>query len=237
MEIMVDENVKNNLDLNHIIVDWNDGKLYCFDAEAEIEGYAWFKGHFLYECGAFSYAFSPMQMNVSVGRYTSIARDVNDMGASHPLEFVTTSSIITDEPFPLFAQKVGKEWKLRAFEKDYGKIIIGNDCWIGSQVLIKGGVKIGDGSVVASGSVVTKDVPPYAIVGGNPAKIIRMRFDDYIIEHMLRLKWWKYAYWDLNVLDWTNPREFISGLSDIVETLEEFLPKKIIFCDLGNPQI
>ncbi len=68
--------------------------------------------------------------------------------------------------------------------------IIGNDVWIGSNVLIIGGIKIGDGAIVAAGAVVTKDVPPYAIVGGIPARIIRFRFDKEQINKLLELKWW-----------------------------------------------
>lgn len=70
------------------------------------------------------------------------------------------------------------------------KAVLGNDVWVGSNVLINGGVKIGDGAVIAAGAVVVKDVPPYAIVGGVPAKIIRYRFSPEIIEKLLELKWW-----------------------------------------------
>lgn len=70
------------------------------------------------------------------------------------------------------------------------KCIIGNDVWIGSKVLIKGGVRIGDGAIVAMGSIVTKDVPPYAIVGGVPAKVIRYRYSESEIQQLLKFKWW-----------------------------------------------
>lgn len=70
------------------------------------------------------------------------------------------------------------------------QIEIGNDVWIGDSVLILDGVKIGDGAVLAAGAVVTADVPPYAIVGGVPAKVIRYRFNEDEIEHLIKLKWW-----------------------------------------------
>lgn len=73
------------------------------------------------------------------------------------------------------------------------RVVIGNDVWIGIRCIIMDGVSIGDGAVVAAGSVVTKDVAPYAIVGGVPAKVIRFRFNDSVIEKLLQLKWWDYT--------------------------------------------
>lgn len=74
--------------------------------------------------------------------------------------------------------------------KKAGDTIIGNDVWIGSEAMIMPGVKIGDGAVIGSRALVTKDVPPYAIVGGNPAKLIKMRFIDRHVEMLLEMKWW-----------------------------------------------
>lgn len=234
MEISFSQKIKDIFESYNILVDHDDGLLFCYNNDAEIEEYSWFKMPFLYECGAFSYSYSHMHMNVSVKRYTSISSDVNEMGAAHPLNFVTTSPIITDQPFYDIAHSHKKLWNLIPFNKDYGRILIGNDCWIGSHVLIKGGTTIHDGAIIASGAVVTKDVPPYSIVGGNPAKIIRMRFDDKIIEKFLRLKWWDYAYWDLYDLNWKNPKEFLDALEDKKENLLPFKPKKIIFSELNN---
>jgi serine acetyltransferase len=73
-----------------------------------------------------------------------------------------------------------------------GDIIIGNDVWIGAKSTIMSGVKIGDGAVIGSGSVVAKDVPPYAIVVGNPAKVIKYRFDEQQIENLLEIAWWNW---------------------------------------------
>ena len=74
-------------------------------------------------------------------------------------------------------------------QQNYGLVTIGNDVWIGADVGIKAGITIGDGAVIASGAMVTKDVKPYSIVGGNPAKEIRMRFDQGLVERLLDLKW------------------------------------------------
>jgi serine acetyltransferase len=73
------------------------------------------------------------------------------------------------------------------------KIVIGNDVWIGTRVFIRDGVSIGDGAVIAAGAVVVSDIPPYAIAGGVPAKIIRYRFREAEIEQLLEIKWWE---WD-----------------------------------------
>ena len=79
-----------------------------------------------------------------------------------------------------------------------GDTIVGNDVWIGENVTIMPGVKIGDGVIVGKHSVVTKDIPPYCIVGGNPAKIIKKRFNDEMIELLLRLKWWDKSKKEIN---------------------------------------
>lgn len=78
------------------------------------------------------------------------------------------------------------------------KTIIGNDVWLGANSLVLKGVKIGDGAVIGAGAVVTKDVPPYAIVGGNPAKVIKMRFDDETIGKLMQLQWWNL---DLSIIE------------------------------------
>ena len=120
-----------------------------------------------------------------IGRYCSIADDVNIMlGGNHRLDFVTT--------YP-FGAMTGV-WPEAAGRDDYaatrGDVTIGNDAWLGSGCMIMSGVTIGDGAVIAARAVVTKDVPPYGIVGGNPAKLIRRRFNDATVERLLAARWW-----------------------------------------------
>jgi hypothetical protein len=81
---------------------------------------------------------------------------------------------------------------------------IGNDVWIGDRAFIMAGVRIGDGAVVAAGAVVTKDVPPYAVVGGVPARIIKYRFDQPTVDKLLELKWWRYDISEFGEVDWSD---------------------------------
>ncbi|NCC18133.1 MAG: CatB-related O-acetyltransferase [Bacteroidia bacterium] len=76
------------------------------------------------------------------------------------------------------------------FEEIKPKIVIGNDCWIGDRVYLIGGVNVGDGAVILSGAVVTKDIPPYSIVGGVPARVLKYRYDEETINYLLKVKWW-----------------------------------------------
>jgi acetyltransferase-like isoleucine patch superfamily enzyme len=100
---------------------------------------------------------------------------------------------------------------------DYGITNIGNDVWIGDKVIVIGGITIGDGAVVGAGAVVTHDVPPYAIVAGVPAKVIKYRFDDEKIRKLLDLKWWDWSEEEIK----QNREFFISGDFSIVRTNEK----------------
>ncbi len=133
--------------------------------------------------------------NLKIGKFCSIAADVKFfLGGNHRIDWVTTY------PFSVL-------FKNGSFTNGHpisnGDIIIGNDVWIGEGASIMSGVKIGSGAVIAAESVVTKDVPDYGIVGGNPAKLIRLRFDEDAVAKLLSLSWW----------DWP------------IEKIEKHLPK------------
>lgn len=121
-----------------------------------------------------------------IGRFCAIAKGVQFVmnGANHRMSSVTTY------PFNI----MGSGWeKCTPSLEDLpykGDTVIGNDVWIGQNATIMPGVQIGDGAIVAANSTVTKDIPPYHVAGGNPAKIIKPRFADELIEHLLQLKWW-----------------------------------------------
>jgi len=232
MHILLSDHLKNKLWGNGIGFNTHELHVWCHNKDAKIESFVNFTSNVFFECGAFTYSFSNIFFDASIGRYTSIADNVSGMGNGHPLHFVTSHPILTDESAVATAEREGGQWRTLPFEKDYGKVKVGNDCWIGSHVLLKGGICIGDGAVVAAGSVVTKDVPPYAIAGGNPAKVIRQRFSDSIVADFLQLRWWEHAYWHMNNLDWSVPSEFLSGLKEIKHSLPLLKPATITFKDL-----
>lgn len=122
-----------------------------------------------------------------IGGFTSIANGVVLGGARHPMEWVGMSPVFyagRDSVKAKFA-----EHKLMP----PAAVKIGHDVWIGRSAIVLAGVTVGDGAVVGAGSVVTKDVPPYAIVAGNPARLIRYRFDESVIRKLEEIKWWNFS--------------------------------------------
>lgn len=124
---------------------------------------------------------------VRLGKYNSIGRDCNFfLHANHRHDWVTTSSQLLGPVTP----EIANIHMQMGHPTCNGDIVVENDVWIGAKSTIMSGVKISNGAVVAACSVVTKDVPPYAIVGGNPAKVIKYRFSEDQIEKLLKLSWW-----------------------------------------------
>lgn len=124
-----------------------------------------------------------------IGRFCSIACGVKFLftSANHTLKSLSTY------PFPIFFEEWGLDVEnITTAWDNKGDIVIGNDVWIGYEAVIFSGVTIGDGAVIGARAVVTKDVPPYTIVGGVPAKVIRRRFPDETIPRLLDLKWWNW---------------------------------------------
>ena len=124
-----------------------------------------------------------------IGKFCAIATNTKFMmnGANHKLSGISTY------PFYVF----GNGWEKTSPKKgEYpfkGDIIVGNDVWFGYDSTILPGIKIGDGAIIGTRALVTKDVPPYAIVGGNPAKIIKYRFDEKTIEKLVNIAWWDWS--------------------------------------------
>jgi len=131
--------------------------------------------------------------HVRVGRFSSFARNCQIAGAEHAIHQLTTSSFrmnrhwFPDDPLAQAAERVKPAPSPR---KKKSTTLIGNDVWVGAAALVLRGVVVGDGAVIGAGSVVTKDVPPYAIVAGNPARLIRYRFDAATVERLIQCAWW-----------------------------------------------
>ena len=135
----------------------------------------------------FSYVYESKILNADVGAFCSIASNVVVGGGAHPTDWASSSPVFYKGGNVLRTNFSDNEFK------EFKRTTIGNDVWIGSNVLIKGGVHIGDGVIIGMGSVVTHDVPPYEIWAGNPARCIRKRFDDAMIDELLNIQWWT---WD-----------------------------------------
>ena len=144
----------------------------------------------LFEKNNVLYHYPIHREKLIIGKFCSIACGTKILFkyANHTLKSLSTYT------FPLFYE----EWELEKSNittawDNKGDIVIGNDVWIGYEAVIMAGVHIGDGAIIAARAVVTKDVPPYTIVGGTPAKEIRKRFDAEVIQQLLMLKWWDWS--------------------------------------------
>lgn len=132
------------------------------------------------------YLFEFIKDRLIIGKFCQIATGVRFImnGANHAIHGISTY------PFQVF----GKDWEKAPLTKSKGDTIVGHDVWIGNGATIMQGIKIGHGAIIGTNSLVTKDVVPYAIVGGNPAKEIRGRFDAETIGFLLKLQWW---HWEM----------------------------------------
>lgn len=139
------------------------------------------------ELGDYSYISGPNTYvkDAIIGKHCSIARNVIIGVAGHNYNWVTTGAIIVSQDYKFIKSEA------KVLQKDTP--IIGNDVWIGMNSMIMRGVKIGDGAVIAAGSIVTKDVEAYSIVGGIPAKHIKYRFTTKQIQTLLKIQWWNWS--------------------------------------------
>lgn len=195
------------------------------------------------ELGAFSYAVSGFYFGCRIGRYCSFGEDVQIGRHPHPMHWFSTS--------PFFYSSFEKVIDLPAPSSidfnpltDFKKITkpasvkltqIGNDVWIGHGAFILPGIKIGTGAVVAAESVVTKDVPPYAVVAGSPAVIKKFRFPESDIEHFLESRWWEFAPWDLKGAPVDKFPDFFSFIADLRSRgIKPYQPEMVTLMDFSS---
>jgi acetyltransferase-like isoleucine patch superfamily enzyme len=144
-------------------------------------------------------------INCDIGSFCSIANNVIIGGGRHPMEWVSMSPVF-------YEGRDSVKVKFSSHKRETPKrTSIGHDVWIGGNAIIKQGVTIGTGSVIGMGSVVTKDIEPFTIVAGCPARVIRKRFEEDIIVELLKIRWWEFD--DKKLFEYagffTNPSEFI----------------------------
>lgn len=168
--------------------------------------------------GAFTYSWSIITGSIqSIGRYCSFASQIIFGEQEHPTDGLSTSSFTYDKGWmwSAFADRVGvKRPPTLEIDTFNQPIQIGNDVWIGNGAYIKRGVRLGDGCIVGAKTVVTRDVPPYAIVAGNPARIIRFRFNEALCGRLQESRWWDFAFTDFGTeVVWND----VERLLDIID--------------------
>jgi virginiamycin A acetyltransferase len=221
--ITITEEIKNILESNGVTTHHSPGFSLPRDCLFEPPcSFKWMNIDHSIKMGAFSYAVSGYYFACEIGRYCSIGEGVQIGRHSHPLNWFSTS--------PLFYLKhdevLGKEidssnnYLVSDFNRSSDKSPIElkitkveNDVYIGHGAFIMPGVTLGTGCVVGANSVVTKDVPPYAIVVGSPAKVTRYRFSEEIISLLIDSKWWEYAPWQLKGISCDDIGKFIEIIS------------------------
>jgi virginiamycin A acetyltransferase len=156
------------------------------------------------------YLFDFVGDQLIIGKFCAIASGVKFImnGGNHHTEWLTSY------PFPIFGQ--GWESVMPDTWPHKGDMVIGNDVWIGYQATLMPGVQVGDGAIVGAQAVVTHDVPPYAIVGGNPAKVLKYRFSESVIETLLTVRWWD---WEIEKITRYLPFLCSANIAGLMSTL------------------
>ncbi len=244
MQIPITDTLKTALTAHGIETLHGSGLTISSDAAFEPPcSIKWMAIESSFQLGAFSYAVSGYYSCVSIGRYTSIGEKVQVGRASHPTNWASTS------PFFYLSESLFKVGKDFIGHEQYSKYVapgrpgvvstvfkpirIGNDVYIGHGAMIMPGVTIGDGAIVAANAVVTKDVPSYAIVGGNPARLIRFRLDPIIFAQLLHLQWWRYAPWQLVDVDFSNPAAAVEQIKLVRDNHEPYSPPLVSIMSLA----
>ena len=197
----------------------------------------------LIHMGAFSYVVEKnLEMgSLQMGRYCSVAIGLRLLDGRHPLEAVTTNPYSYAPHYK--ADNIPSDYVYRGMrrpaKRTYGPVKMGHDVWIGAHCTIKAGVSIGHGAVIAGGANVVKDVAPYAIVGGNPAKLIRFRFAPELCARLLALAWWNVSPRILRDMNLNDPEDFCTRLEQMQAQgpLLPFTPAKLHVTAAGQIEV
>lgn len=194
LNVIVD---KTSIIDNTTLSEWVKVQRQCYFYNSEVGSYTYFAG------------FNSV-MNAKIGKFCSIGSNVSIGPGRHPIEYVSTSPV-----FYSAYKQCGFTFADKSYYNEMGTVKIGNDVWIGANAVIFDDITVGDGAVIAAGAIVTKDVEPYSVVGGVPAKFIKKRFSEEIIDKLLNYKWW-----DKNQ-DWlTNHYKEFHNIEQFVKLLE-----------------
>lgn len=178
-----------------------------------------YRGAWVPHLGHYSYTHSEFAEPIVIGNYCSIAENVQVFGYDHPTDGLSTSPFTYSPDLPLFGlgpQALGG-FSRRPPHAARPPPVLGHDVWVGRAAILRTGITIGHGAVIGAGAVVTRDVPPYAVVAGNPARVLRYRFDDTTIEALLATRWWTHDFGLLGRID------HAQGIAQQLTTLQGLL--------------
>lgn len=193
----------------------------------------------LINIGAFTglYGGNSVVHSCSIGRFCSFADGVIIGPSEHPISWLSTSMIQYVEnvhDWGTFLENNGMRYSspMKRFRAS-STVQIGNDVWVGTRVFIRSGVTIGDGAVIAAHSVVLEDVPPYAVVGGVPSRIIKYRFSEDVIARLISVEWWRYNIMSVSNIDFSDVYSCLDKLECLIEKsdIEELKVEKYYFGD------
>lgn len=176
--------------------------------------------------GAFTYTGRGCEVysTASIGRYCSLGQEILIGAGQHPTDWLSTSTFFYRKNrwvgTPLTNEFYAAQTK--TFDAVKALVVIGNDVWIGSRAVIMAGVTIGHGAIIAAGAVVTRDVEPYAIVGGVPARPIRKRFDEETVARLLASEWWRVKPTLLKGMDYSDVKAMLDEVARIRASGEEW---------------
>lgn len=206
-----------------------------FLSDLTIEPYTGFYPHVkkIIKAGAFSYTHSVIThpLHFQMGRYCSIASDVTHRGYNHQTSFLSTSPFGYDPGESIISSFITDDcpdFELNLNHSPQGvPAKVENDVWIGAGCVLYPNIIIATGSIIATHSVLTKSTGPYEIWGGNPAKLIKKRFDDETIRLLLETQWWEYKFTDFKGLSVSNPFEFAKKFLIEKDGYGKYLPELI----------